>query len=33
MRLTYDYEKAYENLNQSVEMSMRYRFDNNLAYA
>jgi len=29
----YDYEKAYENLNQSVEMSMRYRFDNNLAYA
>ncbi len=29
----YDYHKAYENLNQSMELSRRYGFDNNLAYA
>ena len=29
----YDYHKAYENLNQSMELSKRYGFDNNLAYA
>ncbi len=29
----YDYHKAYENLNQSMELSKRYSFDNNLAYA
>ena len=28
----YDYQKAYENLNQSMELSKRYGFDNNLAY-
>ena len=29
----YDYHKAYENLNQSMELSKRYGYDNNLAYA
>ena len=29
----YDYHMAYENLNQSMELSRRYGFDNNLAYA
>ncbi len=29
----YNYHKAYENLNQSMELSRRYGFDNNLAYA
>ena len=29
----YDYQKAYENVKRSMEMSKQYGFDNNLAYA
>lgn len=29
----YDYQKAYENVKRSMEMSRQYGFDNNLAYA
>lgn len=29
----YDYQKAYENLSRSIELSKRYCYDNNLAYA
>ena len=28
----YDYQKAYENVKRSMEMSKQYGFDNNLAY-
>ena len=29
----YDFQKAYENLNKSMELSKLYGFDNNLAYS
>ena len=29
----YDYQKAYENVKRSMEISRQYGFDNNLAYA
>ncbi len=29
----YDYQKAYENVKQSMELSRQYGFDSNLAYA
>lgn len=29
----YDYQKAYENVKRSMELSKQYGFDNNLAYA